>query len=341
MNKKIFFIIMLVVPLLYPGSLLQAVDYSSSSFILRDPVITASGGRSTASSFTFFSSTGQIAPGESTSGSFKYKAGFLYFDETAVVVTPEVAGSASVSGGSASVGLRVVFSGKAYPGATVVLLKDAQIAATVTANQNADFTIEAGRLSAADYIFSLYAKDSTGKSSRLIVIPVAAGGGTTTINNILIPPTISGAKKQVAKGEPLDIFGQSIPNASILIAIKKPTGEFSVNTVSDAGGNYRHALDTSLLGFGEYQATAEASFGNIASISSAIRFIVGDETILEDPSACPLKGDLNEDCAVNLIDFSILIYWFDFTTVPEKVDLNGDKKADLVDFSVMAYYWTG
>jgi hypothetical protein len=56
------------------------------------------------------------------------------------------------------------------------------------------------------------------------------------------------------------------------------------------------------------------------------------------------KPDLNCDKKVNLIDFSILAYWYKRPLTKEakqKVDLNGDGKVDLVDFSIMAYYWTG
>ncbi|MCH8244392.1 hypothetical protein IIB97_00705, partial [Patescibacteria group bacterium] len=138
-------------------------------------------------------------------------------------------------------------------------------------------------------------------------------------------------------------FGQSVPKAAIAILIKTPTKEFFVQTSADQQGKYRYDLDTLPLEFGEYFATAVASLeGSFSGIeSAAVNFIVATETILEDPIVCAFKGDLNGDCAVNLIDFSILIFWFDRFNVPLKVDLNGDGKADLVDFSIMAYYWTG
>jgi len=53
---------------------------------------------------------------------------------------------------------------------------------------------------------------------------------------------------------------------------------------------------------------------------------------------CP-RGDLNKDGRVNLIDFSILLYWWGRTN--SCADLNGNGIVDLPDFSVMLYYWTG
>ena len=61
---------------------------------------------------------------------------------------------------------------------------------------------------------------------------------------------------------------------------------------------------------------------------------------------CPAKGDLNGDCRVNLVDFSIASYWYKgiLSDAFKKIEiskLNGDGKINLVDFSIMAYYWTG
>lgn len=56
------------------------------------------------------------------------------------------------------------------------------------------------------------------------------------------------------------------------------------------------------------------------------------------------KYDLNCDGRVNLVDFSILAYWWKrpLTAVAkQRVDFNGDGKVDLVDFSILAYHWTG
>ena len=63
------------------------------------------------------------------------------------------------------------------------------------------------------------------------------------------------------------------------------------------------------------------------------------------PGSCPAKGDLNGDCRVDLVDFSILAYWYkiplsDQFLETEKEKLSGDGKVNLEDFSIMAYYWT-
>lgn len=62
-------------------------------------------------------------------------------------------------------------------------------------------------------------------------------------------------------------------------------------------------------------------------------------TIEDRPRICSRIADYNCDGLVNIIDFSILIYWFDRRPVPEDIDLTNDGRVDLRDFSVMAYYW--
>lgn len=91
MNKNFFIVVILLFFLLYPDtSFLRAADYSSSSFISRDPVISIEGGRSTSASFENFSSS-EVATGENSSTSFIGQSGFLYFPAgTAAVVNPPV-----------------------------------------------------------------------------------------------------------------------------------------------------------------------------------------------------------------------------------------------------------
>ena len=54
-----------------------------------------------------------------------------------------------------------------------------------------------------------------------------------------------------------------------------------------------------------------------------------------------VKGDLNGDRKVNLVDFSVAAYWYKRANPPASVDVNGDGKVNLVDFSIMAFHWTG
>lgn len=55
----------------------------------------------------------------------------------------------------------------------------------------------------------------------------------------------------------------------------------------------------------------------------------------------PPKGDINRDCRVNLIDLSVMAYWWERPLPPITVDLNRNGLIDMADFSVLVFYWTG
>jgi hypothetical protein len=116
---------------------------------------------------------------------------------------------------------------------------------------------------------------------------------------------------------------------------------------SDKNGVYLHTMDTSVLELGSHNAKSKvASSGEISGYSNAYNFAVGNDNIDKGNDKCPAKGDLNNDCKVNLVDFSIAAFWYKKTLstqtiLLEKSKLNGDGNINLVDFSIMAYYWTG
>lgn len=59
----------------------------------------------------------------------------------------------------------------------------------------------------------------------------------------------------------------------------------------------------------------------------------------EEIKECRRTADLNCDGYVDIIDFSIMYYWFERQNPPQRVDLRADGRIDIYDFSVMAYYW--
>ena len=237
----------------------------------------------------------------------------------------------------------VSFSGKAYPGRSITILKDAQVAVTTVADANADFKISLSNISAGTYLFSVYSEDNRGLRSNLLTFPVSITNGTiTTISGIFVPPSLEVNKTEVKKGENLGILGQSTPNSEISIVVNSDQ-DFLVKTGTDQNGLYFQNFDTNLLDEGEHFAKAKTnSQGQLSSFSKAVGFTVGDKTVLKTINqAVSKKGDLSGDNKVNLIDFSILAYWYKRPQPPAKNDLNADGKVDLIDFSIMAFHWTG
>ena len=225
----------------------------------------------------------------------------------------------------------------------MTLLKDAQVAATTKAGDDAKFEISLSGLSGGTYIFGVWAEDNKGNRSITHTFSISiTAGATTMVSGIFLPPTISLDKNEVKRGDNIAIFGQSAPLADIVVSVSSDE-EFFGKTISDKAGAYLYNFDTSFVDYGTHSTKSKASIGNleISSWGLALGFKVGAKNIAAEPEKKAVKGELNNDGRVNLIDFSIMAYWYKRPSPPPKVDLNGDGKIDLIDFSIMAYYWTG
>lgn len=240
----------------------------------------------------------------------------------------------------------VTFKGRAYPQSRVTVLKDGQIAVTTLAGLDAFFEITLSGLSAGNYNFALYSEDGRGGRSVLLTLAVTlTAGASTVITGIFISPTIDVDKAEVKRGDNIAIFGQSFPKAEVVIAVNSEK-EIFVRTDSDKNGVYLYNFDTSPLDIGQHFTKSKAmTDGLISSFSEAVNFGVSDRTVRKVKKKF-LKGDLNDDGRVNLIDFSIAAFWYkrplsDAFKAVEAERLNGDEVITLVDFSIMAYYWTG
>ncbi len=255
-------------------------------------------------------------------------------------------GGGNSGGGGGDVGIPptgAVFSGLAYPKSTVTLLKDASVVASAKVGQDARFQLSLAGLSGGNYIFSLYSEDAAGNRSALSTFPVSiTQGATVAVSGVFIPPTINADKAEVKKGDVITFFGQSAPASPVTISIHSEE-EAIVKAVTDKDGAYSYQFDTDELGLGDHLAKSRtATSGEISAYGKAVTFKVGTKNVeAEKKSAAPAASDLNDDKRINIVDFSILAYWYKRSAPPQRFDLNHDGAVNLVDFSIMAYYWTG
>ena len=267
------------------------------------------------------------------------------FNTSACSISSGGGGGGGVSNSSKA---QVVLSGRAYPMSTITVLKDAQIVAKTIADEGAEFQINISGLSSGAYVFSLFGEDSQGFRSPLFTFPVSVTRGVLIkIDNIFIAPTLAVSKSQVKKGDPITMFGQSTPAAEVTLEVNSEQQIF-VKTITDTSGVYLHNFDSTVLEYGQHQVQSRAALLTaISSQSIEVPFAVGDKNILLDtPVPCPAKADLNSDCSVSLVDFSIAAFWYnrilsETFMLREKEKLNGDGKVNIIDFSIMAFYWTG
>lgn len=239
-----------------------------------------------------------------------------------------------------------VFRGMAYPGSTISLLKNGIVMAEIPANPNGTFEIHIRNLYPGTYSFGIRAQDGAGLTSKLLVFTVFVSSSVATIvEGIFVPPTITSDKIEVKKGNQITFQGASVPDTEVRVSLTFD-GELIKKVKAGADGSWIYILDSSDLSLGDYLAKARALTANdISPYSDTITFRVGDTNRLR-PKASNLFGyrkrcDLNDDGRVNLLDFSIMAFWYKRLTFPPKVDLNSDKNINLTDLSILAYCWTG
>ena len=235
---------------------------------------------------------------------------------------------------------KVVVTGKAYPNSSVHVLKDGEVVGVVQADGQANFYFATKDVTPGVATFGFWAQDKNGlKSVSLTTTLTVVAQAVTTISGAYIPPTIDIDKKKLAKGETLNIYGQSAPQVTVVTHVNSAS-EILNNIQVDSSGNWKLAFNTSPLKEEDFH-TAQAHFetmldGNLikSSLSQSLTFYVGVKG-----TGKWLAADLNHDGKVNLTDFSILLFYWG-TSGPVG-DINEDKKVNITDFSIMLYYWTG
>jgi len=241
-------------------------------------------------------------------------------------------------GGGAPVPTKVIFEGRAYPGAFLTILKNGVVAATFFAESSGLFEKELTGLRGGTYTFGIWAEDTEGRKSVTLSFTVSIlEGMTTTISGIFISPTIELNPTQVEKGDKVNIFGQVFPESQVNIFVSSK--EVVKETLADKKGNWVYKLDTGPVEEGEHEARAKAFYedGEQSPFSQTLSFLVLKK------GALTCKGaDLNFDGKVNIIDFSILLYfWGQSSPQNPCADINFDGLVNIFDFSIMMYWWIG
>lgn len=230
---------------------------------------------------------------------------------------------------------KIIFKGKAYPGAFVSLLKNGKIASTALAGSSGDFNIILTGISAGTWTFGVYAEDTEKRKSVTVsFVANILGGADTTISGIFISPTISLSGAAARKGDDMDIYGQAYPLSEVNIFVA--SSQVSVKKIlAGADGKWKYVLKTEEMETGIHTVKAK-SIGAGGEQSS-----FSEEMVFKLIDSCQ-GANLNFDRKVNLVDFSILLYFWE-QEKPLNIcsDINRDRSVDLTDFSIMMYWWNG
>lgn len=245
----------------------------------------------------------------------------------------------------------VIFSGRTVPFGQVYLLRNGQLIENSPSNSGGNFQISNSDISAGEYIFGLYSIDSEGTQSSTTSFTVTVSQGTITlVSGIILSPTIKSNKSQAVAGESIIFSGQAVPNSSVSLDIDNGTVVVLIEVGAD--GIYYHNYSTLGLIIGTHEVKSFTSFfGADSSYSRTVEFEVTSQTTKEDEGdeddeeedqqdICS-KTDLNNDSKTNIVDFSILLFWYNRENTPGRIDLSDDGEINLTDFSIQVYCWTG
>lgn len=251
-------------------------------------------------------------------------------------------GGSSRSGGSdTDLGdTQVNITGQTIPRATVNIILDAQSVGTVKAGTTGKFEF-ATAASPGTISMGFWTEDDNNvRSITYSTTFDVTQGAITNLAGVLIPPTIAVSDATINPGDLITFAGQAAPNATLELQIGN--GDRILTTTTDSGGFWNIDLNTAGLPAAEYSAKARYILGSgllttDSSFSTSLQLFIGVDGSPTTPS------DLNRDGFVNLIDFSILIFWWGTTggDSDPPADISGNARVGIEDFSILLFNWTG
>jgi hypothetical protein len=189
---------------------------------------------------------------------------------------------------------------------------------------------------------SFYGIDSEDRNTSTVLVDVETLiYERTVLNNQLLSPTIQVDDVAIQSGDPIYATGSAYPNTTINLFTDSPLRSYA--TTADANGDWTYSVtNTSSYAPGDYRiyALAQTSGGIQSIFSPTILFTIGSTSGSGgSSSACGdiSNGDLNCDGSFNLIDFSILMYYWG--TNEAAADINSDSYVNLIDFSILMFNW--
>ncbi len=264
-------------------------------------------------------------------------------------IEPAGSGGGGTSGGGSSGGggsdkdlgdTQVNVTGRGFPGQTVHVLLDGREVGTVRADGvgRFDFATNAspGTVSMGFWSLDVNKVRSITYNTTFDVTQ----GAITNVTGVLIPPTLSVNTATINPGDTVIFSGQTIPDTKVEVHIDK--SKPVLTTTAGPNGMWTLSYQTSGLSAKEHTARARFILGSGAlttesSFSTTLQLFVGVAGKASTPS------DLNRDGTINLIDFSILIFWWQTSggDSEPKADINGNGNVGLEDFSILLFNWTG
>lgn len=233
----------------------------------------------------------------------------------------------------------VQFSGLAAPNGTVIIKRGGVNIQTSSANAQAGFSVTLTSQPTGQQSYEVTGQDASGLALAPITFALNLVHSTTTaVSGVFLGPSIQLDKTSVTLGAAVTAAGATAPNSVITVVIPPTLKRYQSTAAAD--GTWSVTINTDDLGPGSYGATARASQpGNqLSALSATVAFAVDAADVCDDKNT----ADVNCDGNVDLVDFSILLfYWQETNPTNARVGINGDGRVAIEDFSIMLYQWTG
>ncbi len=232
---------------------------------------------------------------------------------------------------------KIIINGTSYPQSTITIFRGGVVAASIKAGANAKFQAELGSVPVGSSTISLNSQDPNGRKSLTISFVVNVSKDTTiTLSDVLLPPTIDISATQLARGDTLRIFGQAQPISEVSVHVF--SDEIINKVVADSDGAYTLSFNTKPLADDSHTTKSRAVLSEVVSpFSQVLQFLLGKG------GTSSKTADTNKDTKINIIDFSILLYWWNTGSAQGLgiADINKDNKVNIIDFSILLFQWTG
>lgn len=250
-------------------------------------------------------------------------------------------GSSSSGGGETELGdTQVRITGQGYPNTTINILLDGENVGTVRTSGDGTFEFLTGTAPGTASL-GVWADDN--ENVRSITYSTTfdvTQAAITTVDNVMLPPTITLSTQNIDPGDTVIAEGQAIPNETVELHVGSDGPVFE--TEAGANGRWEIEVETDALASAEYTVRARSVTGSgglttESSFSNSLQLFVGVDGT---PSS---SADLNRDERVDLVDFSILVFWWgtDAGDSDPSADINQDSSVNLADFSILLFNWTG
>lgn len=241
------------------------------------------------------------------------------------------------SGGGGGGGARpttVTFSGKAFPGAKILVIDKPVADAARTVSQeivtqdDGSFQASFIGIMQSRHSFGLIIKDKEGRNSQTKFFTIDVLANDLIVKDVVISPTVGFASRLVARGNNVTIIGYASPESSVALEID---GIIKKEVKAEKDGSYRAEIATGELDFGNHQVRTKQIIPEEKRESdfSPTNTLVVSRLVLP-------KADLSGDGKVNIKDWSIFLFQWASKDMTQKkiIDFNGDGKVDISDFSI-------